>query len=91
MGRDLVRVERVDPCRTVNPSVMSYTVTGETIEDTPRTVQFQTANDWKAAVCSQAGKLKQLVWIGWRDTSFGHDIVTVEIDTTKWQHESEAS
>ncbi len=91
MGRELLRVERVDQWPTAKAGVTGYTVTGETIEAEPRTVQFQTANDWKAAVCSQAGHLKKLVWIGWRDTRFGHDIVTVEIDTTKFEHESEAS
>ncbi len=92
MGRELVRVERVDPCPTVNPNVTTWTVTGETIEQYPRTVQFQTINDLKASICSRGKQLERLVWVGWRDSRFGvKDIVTAELDDSKWQHEGEAS
>jgi len=91
MGLDLVRVERVDPWQTPS-GVMAYTVTGVTVEDQPRTVQFQTINDWKAALCSQTAQRGKLLWIGSKDSRFGvKDIVSVEIDTSKFEHESEAS
>lgn len=92
MGRELVKVERVDPWQTQTPGVMGYTVTGVTIEESPRTVQFQTISDWKAAICSRAIQLEQWVWIGWRDSRFGvKDIVTVELDSTKFQHADKAA
>jgi hypothetical protein len=81
---DLIKVERVDPCRTVNPSVTSYVVTGETIEEQPRTVQFTTINDLKASLCSRAKQTERYVWIGWRDGRFqSKDIVTVTLDDSK--------
>lgn len=85
MPTDLIRVERVDPCKTVNPQVTSYLVTGETVEETPRTVQFSTINDLKASLCSRARQLERYVWIGWRDGRFqSKDIVTVKLDDSKW-------
>ena len=90
MGRELVRIERVDSWQTANPSVTGHTITGETVEETPRSVQFQTFNDWKASLCAGAAQKHQLIWIGWRDTAkWGKDIVTAEIDTSKWQHEGQ--
>lgn len=92
MGRELVRVERVDPCPTVNPRVTSYLVTGETVEEQPRHVQFQTVNDLKASICSRSKPLKRLVWVGWRDGRFGaKEIVTVELDDSRFVHEDQAA
>ncbi len=92
MPLDLVRVERVDPWQTADPGVMGYTVTGATIEDQPRTVQFQTINDWKASICSVSAERGKLLWIGWKDSRFGvKDIVSVELDTSKFEHEGAAS
>lgn len=92
MGRELVRVERVDPWQTANPSVKGYTVTGATIEETPRTVQFHTINDLKASLCAVAAQKDRLIWIGWRDSRFGvKDIVTAELDDSRFQHEDKAA
>ncbi len=91
MGRELIKIERVDSWPTSEPGITGYTVTGETVEIEPRTLQFQTVNHWKASLCSQGKKTARLVWIGWRDTRYGHDIVTAELDTSRWEHEGAAS
>jgi len=91
-GRELIKVERVDPCKTVNPSVTSWTVTGETVELHPRTMQFHTINDWMASIFAQGKQMERLVWVNWRSSRFGvKDIVMAELDRSKWEHESEAS
>lgn len=90
--RDLVKVFRVDPWPTSSPGVTGYTVTGETVETHPRHVQFHTVNDLKASMCSRGKQLERWAWVGWRDGRFGaKEIVTVELDDSKFQHEAEAS
>jgi hypothetical protein len=88
---DLVAVERVDPCMTANPQVTSFTVTGLTVEDQPRTVQFHTICQRRAALCERSTKIGQHVWIYSKQSRYGWDIVKVEPDASKFQHESEAS
>ncbi len=92
MGRELLRVERVDPCKTVNPSVTSWTITGETVELHPRTMQFHTIDPYLASMCSRGKQMERLVWVNWRSSRFGtKDIVMAELDNSRWVHESEAS
>lgn len=88
MGLDLIKVERVDPCRTVNPNVTRYTVTGITVEEQPRTVQFGTVNDLKASLCARAKQTERYIWIGWMERRFStREIVSVKLDDSKFEHE----
>ncbi len=92
MHRELVKIERVDPCPTVNPKVISYMVTGETVELHPRTLQFQTINEWAASLCARGKQMERAVWIHYRSSQFGvKDIVAAELDTSKFEHEGAAS
>ena len=85
MPLDLARILRVDKVATAKVGTFSYTVTAETVEDRPRTIQVQTPSDWKASVCEASIEAKCDVWIGSKDSRYGLDIVTVEIDDTKWK------
>jgi hypothetical protein len=89
MPLDLVKVERVDPCRTSNPRVTSYLVTGDTIEDQPRRLQVQTINDLRASLCARAKQTERLIWIGWKDSKYGRDIVTVRLDDSKFSYDEQ--
>lgn len=42
--RELLRVSRVDPVRTINPKVTQYTVTGKTVDSPSVTRQLHTIN-----------------------------------------------
>lgn len=84
MPLDLVTVERVDKVPTAKAGCFSYTVTVNTIEDRPRHLCVQTASDWKASFCEECIEPKRELWIGSRETRYGLDIVTVALDTTKW-------
>lgn len=86
MPLDLVKVERVDPVPTSKPGCTNYTVTAITIEGTPRTVQYQTINEWKASICDQARKNKTAIWVTWKSSNFrSKDITTVSADDTRWR------
>jgi hypothetical protein len=78
MPIDLVTIQRVDSVQTAKAGTMNYTITATTIEDRPRTVQYQTVNDWRASVCHQAIAPKRELWINWRSSNFkSKDIVGV--------------
>jgi hypothetical protein len=82
-----VRVERVDPCPTVKPNVTSYLVTAVTIEEQPRTVQFQTIKALDASFCKETGKRGSYIWVWSKQSRYGWDIVKVAPDTSKFQHD----
>lgn len=90
MPLDFVTIERVDPCKTANPSVTSYTITAKTVDEQPRTVQFGTISNWQAALCERAKATGQYVWIGSKDTRYGQDIVTITLDDSKFNYDAEA-
>ncbi len=86
MPLDLVTVQRVDRAATANLNVFSYVITATTIEERPRTTQYQTVNDWRAALCEQSIKSKRELWITWRSSDFkSKDITKVEPDTSAWR------
>lgn len=80
MPLDKILVERVDACQTAKPGLFSYLVTGETVDERPRHYQVQTLSAWKASVCEASIAAKRAVWIGSRDTRYGLDLVTVNLD-----------
>lgn len=84
MPLDLVYVEHVGSVGTVNPAVTQHLVTGTTVEDHPRRLQMMTVNNLKAAACLRARAIGRHVWIGWKDSRYGPEIVTVQIDDTKF-------
>ncbi len=88
MPLDLVAVERVDPCLTANPQVTSFTVTGTTVEEQPRSVQFHTICQRRAALCDRAHTIGQHVWIYSKQSRYGYDIVKVETDASRFQSEA---
>ena len=77
MPVDRVIVHRVDAAQTSNPDVMSYTITGNTCEATPRIVQYQTVNQWESAYCKESIKPRTILLIEWLLTRYGKDIVKV--------------
>lgn len=85
MSLDLVKIERVDPIDTAKPGVTSYTITAITVEEYPRTVQYQTISEKAAAMCYEAQKTRQGVWVTWRDGSYRcKDVTRTELDQTIW-------
>lgn len=89
MPLDLVNVERIDSVKTGSPWVLSHTITGETVEENPRCVQFQTIDQWKAAICDRARAKHQGVWITWKDGRFRtKELIAVTLDTTKFQEDA---
>ncbi len=88
MPIDLCRIQRVDQTATAKANTFSYVITATTIEEWPRTTQYQTVNDWKAALCQQSIQPKRELWITWRSSDFkSKDIEKVEPDTSAWRPE----
>ena len=88
MPLDLVTVLRVDSLETSKQGVWSHTITARTIEGNPRTVQYQTCNDWRASFCKESIKPKRQLWVTWRSSDFrSKDLTYVEPDRTAWRHE----
>jgi hypothetical protein len=86
MPIDLVVIDRVDACATAKPGCHSYTVTATTIEDRPRTVQYQTVNAWYASFCKQSIATKRELWITWNGNSFkSKELTKAEPDTSAWR------
>lgn len=83
MPIDLVTVERVQSMPTTKAGITSYLVTATTIEDHPRTLCFETINEWNASLCHQAVKAHSQLWITWKSNQFrSKDITKVEPDQT---------
>ena len=85
---ELLRVERVDPCRTINPKVTQYTITGKTVSDPPERRQIQTINALLASVCKRGVELQQDVFVTWKpDPKYGPQLRKAELDRTKFTHD----
>ncbi len=76
---DRVIVERIDPAQTGIPGCVNYTITGRTVDEPSRHVQYQTLSDWRASLCERAAKSGTPVLIRWRQTAYAKDISRVEI------------
>lgn len=86
MAIDLVTIQRVDSVPTAKAGTNSYTITATTIEERPRTVQYQTVNEWNASLCHEAIKTKRELWMTWHATNFkSKDLTKVEHDTSAWR------
>lgn len=78
MPIQVMTVERVDPCTTVNPSVTSYLVFGADTT-TALGLQVQTICAWRAALCSRALETQQPIRVTWADSRYGKKLVEVEL------------
>ncbi len=83
---ELMRVESVTPCRTINPKVIQFTITGYATTGERR--QIQTINSLRASLARESIKTPdQLIWVKWREhPQYGPTLLTVELDRTKFQH-----
>ncbi len=82
---ELLRVERVDPCRTINPKVTQFTITGRTVSHPSETRQVQTIRPLLASLCDRVKGTDQAVWITWSLSVYGKSLVKAELDRTKYQ------
>lgn len=81
-------MERIDACKTRDPLVTSYTITGTTIEAIPRMLAVQTVKPWAVAVCQRAQKQQCGVWLEWMRThDWGNELIAVSLDDSKFTHE----
>lgn len=69
------------PFRTMNPRVQQFQIVARQWDqpDGMGGEVFTTINQWLASLCQQAAKTRQLVRIGWRETRFGPDAITAEL------------
>lgn len=91
MPLSLMSVERVDPWAGQDGSPDVWIVRGYTVEDVPELVKVRTLKPWAASLCERARDTQQRVWVTWKDgRGQTRDLVTVELDTTRFQYEDGA-
>lgn len=89
MPIDLVRVLNMSSLDTANPNVTQHCVNAETVEPSPRFVQYFTLNDLRASLCREVAGTSALIWVTWRDGRRStRDLVHVELDGTPWLHQA---